>query len=65
METSPCGRDHAAVATASGGDQPRGETVLAQTQRGAEQVMLRARVHHEAKYCLILTDCSNAFNTVK
>ena len=30
-----------------------------------EQVALRARVHHEAKHGLILTDCSNAFNTVK
>ena len=34
--------------------------------RGAvEQVALRARVHHEGKEWLILTDCSNAFNTVK
>ena len=32
---------------------------------GVEQVALRARVHHEAKNWLILTDCSNAFNTVK
>ena len=30
-----------------------------------EQVALRARVHHEAKNWLILTYCSNAFNTVK
>ena len=30
-----------------------------------EQVALRARVHHEGKEWLILTDCSNAFNTVK
>ena len=30
-----------------------------------EKVALRARVHHEAKKWLILTDCSNAFNTVK
>ena len=30
-----------------------------------EQVALRARVHHEARNWLILTDCSNAFNTVK
>ena len=30
-----------------------------------EQVALRARVHYEAKNCLILMDCSNAFNTVK
>ena len=29
-----------------------------------EQVALRARVHHEAKHRLILTDCSNAINTV-
>ena len=32
---------------------------------GLEQVALRARVHHEARNWLILTDCSNAFNTVK
>ncbi|CAM9791152.1 unnamed protein product, partial [Laminaria digitata] len=32
---------------------------------GVEQVALRARVHHEARNGLILTDCSNAFNTVK
>ena len=32
---------------------------------GVEQVAPRARVHHEAKNWLILTDCSNAFNTVK
>ena len=32
---------------------------------GVEQVVLRARVHHEAKNWLILTDCSNAFNSVK
>ena len=32
---------------------------------GLEQVALRARVHHEAKNGLILTNCSNAFNTVK
>ena len=32
---------------------------------GVEQVALRARTHHEAKNCLILTDCSNAVNTVK
>ncbi|CAN0328772.1 unnamed protein product, partial [Scytosiphon promiscuus] len=32
---------------------------------GVEQVALRARVHHEARNWLILTDCSNAFNTVK
>ena len=30
-----------------------------------EQVALRARVHHEAKNWLILTECFNAFNTVK
>ena len=30
-----------------------------------EQVALRAWVHREAKNWLILTDCSNAFNTVK
>ena len=30
-----------------------------------EQVTLRARMHNEAKILLILTDCSNAFNTVK
>ena len=34
-------------------------------RRGVEQVALRARIHHEAKHWLILTDCSNAFNTVK
>ena len=32
---------------------------------GVEQVALRARVHPEAKKWLILTDCSNALNTVK
>ena len=32
---------------------------------GVEQVALRARVHHEAEKWLILTECSNAFNTVK
>ena len=32
---------------------------------GVEQVALRARVHHEARNWLILTDCFNAFNTVK
>ena len=32
-------------------------------QGGVEQVALRARVHHEEKNWLILTDCSNAFNT--
>ena len=32
---------------------------------GVEQVALRARVHDEAKNWLILTECSNAFNTVK
>ena len=32
---------------------------------GVEQVSLRARVHHKAKHWLILTDCCNAFNTVK
>ena len=30
-----------------------------------EQVALRARVHDEANNWLILTDCSNEFNTVK
>ena len=30
-----------------------------------EQVALRPRVHHEARNSLILTDCSNAINTVK
>ena len=32
---------------------------------GVEQVTLRARVHREETNWLILTDCSNAFNTVK
>ena len=32
---------------------------------GVEQVALRARMHHEANNWLTLTDCSNAFNTVK
>ena len=32
---------------------------------GVEQVALRARMHHEARNWLILTDCSNAFNTEK
>ena len=32
---------------------------------GVEQVELRARMHHEAKDWLILTDCSNAFNKAK
>ena len=32
---------------------------------GVEQVALRARVHHKAKNWLVLTGCSNAFNTVK
>ena len=32
---------------------------------GVEQVALRARAHHLANNWLILTDCSNAFNTVK
>ena len=32
---------------------------------GVEQVAVRARVHYRAKNWLILTDCSNAFNTVK
>ena len=30
-----------------------------------EQVALSAQTHHEAKNWLILTDCSNAFNTVQ
>ena len=30
-----------------------------------KKVALRARMHHEVKNWLILTDCSNAFNTVK
>ena len=34
-------------------------------RRGVEQVALRARVHREARNRLILTDCSNAFNTAK
>ena len=34
-------------------------------REGVEQVALRARVHHEAKNWLFLTDCSNAFNMVK
>ena len=34
-------------------------------QGGVEQAALRARMHHEAKNWLILTDCSNAFNTAK
>ena len=34
-------------------------------QGGVEQVALCARVHHEAKNWLILTDCSNAFTIVK
>ena len=29
-----------------------------------EKVAFRALVHHEAKNWLIVTDCSNAFNTV-
>ena len=32
---------------------------------GVEQVAVHTRVHHEARNWLILTDCSNAFNTVK
>ena len=32
---------------------------------GAEPVALCARVHHEEKNWRILTECSNAFNTVK
>ena len=32
---------------------------------GVEQVVLRARAHHEAKHWLNLADCFNAFNTVK
>ena len=32
---------------------------------GVKQVALCARVRHEAKNWLIVTDCSNAFNTVK
>ena len=32
---------------------------------GVAQVALSARVHHEARNWLILSDCSNTFNTVK
>ena len=53
------------MATTAGGGQPRSETVWSRSTRGGEQVALRARVHHEAKNWLTLTDCSNAFNTVK
>ena len=63
MEMPPCSRDDAAVAVAAGGDQPRGEIVWYRSTTGG--VALRARVHHEAKNWLVLTDCSNAFNTVK
>ena len=34
VETPPCGRDHAAVATATGGVQPRGEAVWGRSTRG-------------------------------
>lgn len=30
-----------------------------------EKVVLRARVHHEEKHSLILTDCFNTFDKVK
>ena len=32
---------------------------------GVEQVVIRSRIHLEAKHWLIFTDCSNTFNTVK
>lgn len=34
-------------------------------QGGVGQIALRARVHHEAKDWLILTECCKAVNTVK
>ena len=37
VETPPCGWDHAAVATAAGVDQPRGETVWDWTTRWGEE----------------------------
>ena len=65
VETPSSGRDHAAVATTAGGNQPRSETVWSRSTSlgGFEQITLRARVHHEAKNWLILTDFSNARST--
>ena len=36
LKTPPCGRDHAAVATAAGGDQPRGEAIWGRSTREGE-----------------------------
>ena len=63
VEAAYCGRKEAAVATTAGGGQPRSKTVSSRSTGGGKQVALRARVHHEAKNWLILTDCSNAFNS--
>ena len=57
-------RGDATVAAAVGG-QPRSEAVWGRRTGGVEHVGLRARTLHETGNWLVLTDCSNAFNTVK
>ena len=54
------------MGTTAGGDQSRSKTVRSESKRGGgKQAVLRARANHEAKYLLVFTVCSNAFNTVK
>ena len=61
MRPEPCGSgDHGWMNSSA-----KRNSLKSEYKGEVEQVALRARVHHEAKNWLILTDCSNAFNTMK
>ena len=59
MEIIPCGRDHAEVPTAAGGDQPRGEAAWGRSTRVGIAGTTRRKRNLSA------LDCSNAFSAVK
>ena len=65
MEEAHHRRGHAAVADPVGGGQPRDETLGVAEPRGVKHVGLRARMLHETGNRLVITDYSNAFNTVQ
>ena len=65
METPLGSRDYAAVASAAGGGQPRGETVWGWSTRAGGAGSVTRPSAPRGENWLILTDCSNAFNTVK
>ena len=58
------GRDHAAAVGHHGWRRStaKRDSLGSEYEGAVEQLALRARVHHETKDWLILTDCSNAFN---